>query len=248
MKVKMSTLFLKYGLLPILLTALSSAAALKPVPYSPSLVPGSLCIVEVQSLHPTQFAVGYQEIEQRSKKVIKKNSEGLEKYLQKHIGKIVVSPDGKPYLIDRHHLACIMARTGRSTVIYATVEANFSGKTSDDFWKEMISRKWTYLYDENGKGPLSPHSLPATIKDLKDDPYRSLAWEVRERGGFSESDEPFSEFQWANYFRKKIKLNPDSNMDQIIGKAITLSHAPEAHALPGYLKSGEIQKTGSNQD
>lgn len=248
MKVKADTLFLRYGLIPILLAALSCAAALKPVAYSPSLVQGSLCVVEVKSLHPTQFAVGFREIEKRSKKVIKKSRDGLEKYLQEHIGKIVVAPDGKPYLIDRHHLACIMVRTGRSAVIYATVEANFRGKTSDDFWKEMISRKWTYLYDEKGNGPLSPNLLPATIKELKDDPYRSLAWEVRERGGFSESDEPFSEFQWANYFRSTVKLNPDSDMEQIIQKAMILSHAPGARALPGYIKPGEIQKTKNKQE
>lgn len=241
MKVKAGNLFCWYGLLPILLTALFCTAGWKPTIYSPALSQGSLCVVEVQSLRPTQFAVGYREIKKRSKKLMKKNSAGLENYLRQHIGKIVVAPDGKPYLIDRHHLACIMERTGRSAVIYATVEANFNGMTFDDFWSEMIRRKWAYLYDEKGNGPLSPYSLPTKIEGLKDDPFRSLAWEVRERGGFSKSDDPFSEFQWANYFRSTINLNPDCDMELIIQKAISLCHATEACALPGYFKKDEIQ-------
>lgn len=211
------------------------------IPYSSTLPAGAQCFVEVRSLHPTQFAVGYREIDRRSEKVIDKNGDKLLKYMMKHVGKIVVGPDGTPYIIDRHHLACIMARTGKSKTIFAVVEANFSKLPVDSFWNELVKRKWAYLYDENGRGPLDPKLLPKTIKDLKDDPFRSLAWEVRERGGFKKTDNPFAEFQWANFFRKRLPgNNANENMNQLIDEAMKLCHTSSACKLPGYSKVDEI--------
>jgi hypothetical protein len=210
------------------------------VPYSSSLQTGAQCYVEVKSLHPTQFAVGYWEIDKRSEKVINKNGDKLLKYMMNHVGKIVVGPDGEPYIIDRHHLACIMTRTGKSRTIYAVVEANFSKLPVDSFWNELVKRKWAYLYDENGRGPLDPKLLPQTIKDLKDDPYRSLAWEVRERGGFKKTENPFAEFQWANFFRKKFPVNEaNEKMNQLIDEAMKICHNQAAGKLPGFSKAEE---------
>lgn len=207
------------------------------VPYSPSLPAGSKCEIKIKSLHPTQFAVGYWEIDKRSEKVLVKSGEKLEKYLQEHVGKIVIGPGGEPYIIDRHHLACIMQRTGKSTTIYATVEANFRSATIDSFWSELINRKWVYLYDENGKGPLDPKVLPGKIEDLKNDPYRSIAWEVRELGGFHKTDDPFAEFQWANFFRSRIAASRlSTNMQQLVQDAMQLCHSSDASKLPGYYK------------
>ncbi len=47
------------------------------------------------------------------------------------------------------------------------------------------------------------------IKDLAFDPYRSLAWIVRDRHGYLKTDAPFSEFKWANFFRNCILLDQD---------------------------------------
>lgn len=211
------------------------------VPYFSSLQTGAMCTVEVQTLHPTQFAVGFWEINKRAEKVKAKSDDKLEKYLQNHIGKIVIGPGGEPYIIDRHHLACIMEKTGRKSTIYATVEANFKQLPADSFWIELIKRKWAYLYDEKGKGPLDPHLLPKKISDLKNDPFRSLAWAVRERGGYAKSDDPFAEFQWAEFFRSKLtSTNADTDMERLIVEAMQLCHTPEASKLPGFLKSNEI--------
>ncbi len=207
------------------------------VPYSSSLPAGAQCIVDIRDLHPTQFAVGYWEIDRRAEKVINKSGKKLEKYLEEHVGKIVVGPGGEPYIVDRHHLACIMLRTGKSTTIPATVEANFTTVTVDRFWEEMIAHKWAYLYDGHGKGPLDPRQLPKKLKDLEDDPFRSLAWAVRERDGYHKSEEPFAEFQWANFFRAKLAFaNANSNMEQLIREALKLCHEPSAAGLPGYFK------------
>lgn len=214
------------------------------LPYSPSMPAGAECIVDVKLLHPTQFAVGYWEIDRRSEKVADKSGKKLLKYREDHVGKIVVGPAGEPFIIDRHHMACIMQRTGKSPTILAIVEANFKTMPVDSFWKEMIARKWAYLYDENGKGPLDPKLLPKKIKDLKDDPFRSLAWAVREREGFSKTEEPFAEFQWADFFRGKIPADSaNTHMEQLIQDALKLCHTPPAQGLPGFIAESKKQET-----
>jgi hypothetical protein len=206
------------------------------VPYAPSLSAGAQCIVEVAMLHPTQFAVGYWEIDRRAEKVSNKSGKKLLKYMEEHVGKIVVGPAGEPYIIDRHHLACIMQRTGKSPTIFAIVEANFMAMNEESFWKELIARKWTYLYDENGKGPLDWKLLPKHIKDLRDDPFRSLAWSIRELGGFEKTSEPFAEFQWADFFRSKLPAdNANGKMEQLTEEALKLCHTPGARGLPGFV-------------
>jgi hypothetical protein len=202
-----------------------------------------MCVIDVRILHPTQFAVGYWEIERRAEKVMGKDAKKIEKYLKEHVGKVVIGPGGIPYIIDRHHLACIMLKTTKSLTIYATISANFSTMSIDNFWEEMITRKWAYLYDEKGNGPLDPQLLPKSLKDLKDDPFRSLAWAVRERDGFRVSTDPFAEFQWANFFRTKFNVSDAKvNIVPFIQKALKLCHTSAASGLPGYFEVTEIQK------
>ncbi len=241
--------FLGRGLGPWLLAFLLIAAAVPAcisggwIPYSSSLDSGAQCIVHVSALHPTQFAVGYWEIDERAQKVNKKDGKKLAKYMEEHVGKIVVGPGGEPYIFDRHHMACIMQRTGKSPTIFAVVEANFKSLPVDSFWKVMVARKWAYLYDSKGIGPLDPSRLPKKIQDLQDDPFRSLAWAVRERGGYNQSAEPFAEFQWANFFRTKFTSDKaNENMERLIKDALKLCHAAYARGLPGYIADSGVEK------
>ncbi len=41
--------------------------------------------------------------------------------------------------------------------------------------------------------------LPKTVAKLVDDPFRSLAGELRRAGGYAKDAEPFSEFLWADF-------------------------------------------------
>jgi len=44
---------------------------------------------------------------------------------------------------------------------------------------------------------------------MKFDPYRSLAWIMREHHGYLKSNAPFSEFRWADFFRKRVLVDKD---------------------------------------
>lgn len=40
-----------------------------------------------------------------------------------------------------------------------------------------------------------------------DDPFRSLAWMVRNNGGYGHVDTDYADFMWANFLRNNIHLN-----------------------------------------
>lgn len=122
----------------------------------------------------------------------------------------------------------------------------------------MHEQNWVYLFDGFGGGPRPPATLPAHIKDLVFDPYRSLAWIIREHHGYLKNDAPFSEFKWANFFRSRILLDQDilagkhtfdefafevdpqgtlaltDDGREVIDEALFLAASPEARGLPGF--------------
>ena len=58
------------------------------------------------------------------------------------------------------------------------------------------------------------------MTDLKDDPFRSLAGELRRAGGFAKDTTPFSEFLWADFLRRKMsRKSVEDNFDKAIEKA-----------------------------
>ena len=94
------------------------------------------------------------------------------------------------------------------------------------------------------------------MKDLANDPYRSLAWKVRTRYGYGKSLHAFAEFLWADFFRIRIVIDswilkdkireedvlisnlPAEHKKEIIDEAMQLARSPEAAGMPGYLGPG----------
>ncbi len=48
-------------------------------------------------------------------------------------------------------------------------------------------------------------TFPSSIGKLVDDPYRSLAGNLRHVGGYAKDMTLFSEFLWADFLRQRIK-------------------------------------------
>jgi len=206
------------------------------VPYDPALPAGTLCSVEIAKVRPTQFAVGKWEVDRRAEHIARLKPQKLQAYLEEHRASIVIGPQGVPYLTDGHHLCGALLKSKVRSTVDAKVAANLSHLTPEAFWTVMKGKGWAYLYDENGRGPLEPDRLPKTVADLADDPYRSLAWAVRERGGWEKSLSSFAEFQWAIFFRSRIKIeNRPGGFEKAVEEALKISHTPEAKDLPGYV-------------
>lgn len=196
---------------------------------------GTHCWAEIADVHPTQFAVGYREVQRKIEKLSEYDDADLREYLKSHAAPAVFGPKGEIFLVDHHHLAFALLKIDESE-IRIEILAKWMDLNDSEFWARMKRKRWTYLYDENGQGPLSPSKLPLRINRLTDDPYRSLAGAVREAGGFEKSEVPFAEFVWAQFFRSRIDLGQtEREYRAAIRQATSLAQSRAARGLPGYI-------------
>jgi len=226
---------------------------------------GQFYRLPVDDLRPTQFATGKGEVLTRAARMRKKyqhDPDTLRDYLRVRPVPVILRA-GSCYLVDHHHLVrglyeALHEEVGKGLTVYVEVLANYGAISTAHFWKQMFKSNWVYLFDRAGGGPQRPEDLPAHIKELGFDPYRSLAWIVREHHGYFKNDAPFSEFKWANFFRTNILLDQDilagthtfddfafevdkygklvlsDDGEEIIHDAISLALGPDARGLPGY--------------
>jgi hypothetical protein len=209
---------------------------------------GDVCICELAELHPTQAAVGMAEVQIRAEKLRKEMQSRSEQeflaHLRKHdrVEPVVVGPSGVLYITDHHHLARALYELGQTTT-YCKVLDNLSTSNLDAFWKHLKDNNEIYLRDRGEV--ITPSQLPALVKNLHDDPFRSLAGAIREACGISkeESHSPetnYLEFEWADYLRENwsktgIPIDEiNANFDGATKAALQLATRREAIALPGY--------------
>jgi hypothetical protein len=155
-----------------------------------------------------------------------------EEFLGKHMIPVIHGPKDQYYIIDHHHLARALHDEGVEHVA-VTVVANLSKLDSDSFWYVMDHHDWTHPFAEGRRRSYS--DLPKSVDKLIDDPFRSLAGELRRAGGFAKDTKPFSEFLWANFLRTRMKRKDvEADFDRAIKKALELARSEDASYLPGW--------------
>lgn len=189
----------------------------------------------ILDLRPTQFVLGMKEIDAKITKMRAFSKKELQEYCDDHTIPVVLGPHKETYLIDHHHFARVCYEEKISAYSTKLVK-DLSDKSEKDFWNHMIREGWTYLYDQFGMGPHSPLALPADVRCMADDPYRSLAWALVDNGTIKKQTILFFEFQWAAFFRRNldISLHSKSDFKAAIAKAKQLAHSKDAKGLPGY--------------
>ena len=162
--------------------------------------------VPILSLRPTQMTVGMREVKEKRKRLreyLKEHSKKKQgEFLGRHMIPVVLGTDKQHYVIDHHHLARALHDEGVENAI-VTVVADLTMVDHDAFWGVMDNKRWVYPYDAKGERRHFK-DLPKSVTDLKDDPFRSLAGELRRVGGFAKDTTPFSEFLWADFLRRKM--------------------------------------------
>jgi hypothetical protein len=222
---------------------------------------GGPCLCDLTALWPLQGAVGMKEVDYKAAQI--EASKNPEKQCQKLVKKainVVVGPGPRLFVTDHHHGALAWwkvkserrepALIGVCEIVNAEKGLPLTFASEDEFWRIMGEKRLVRPYDEKGVKLASPSALPHTLDALPDDPYRSLAWLVRESGGFcTDGPDPnvqkeFLEFQWADFFReKKVPVervqiwDPKGKVDPVVRDADALAHSPEAADLPGYKKA-----------
>src|SRR5450755_735933 len=189
--------------------------------------------VDIADLRPTQITVGMREVKAKQKGWREKKGKKGGEFLGKHMIPVILGPNDRHYVIDHHHLARALHEEGVKNVLVKVV-ANLSMVDRDTFWTFLDNRNWMHPFDDKG---LRRHykDIPKSVRDLVDDPFRSLAGELRRAGGFAKDTTPFSEFLWADFLRRRIKRKlVESDFEKAIQKALRLAKSSEADFLPGW--------------
>jgi hypothetical protein len=153
--------------------------------------------------------------------------------LGKHMIPVVLGPDERHYVVDHHHLARALHDEGVKDIL-VTVIADLTMVDRDAFWSVMDHKRWAYPYDAKG-ARRHFRDIPKTVEGLKDDPFRSLAGELRRAGGFAKDTTPFSEFLWADFLRQRIsRKSVEDNFAKALEKGLALVKGHDAVYLPGW--------------
>ena len=189
--------------------------------------------VNIGDLRPTQITVGMREVEVKRKRWREKGSKKELKFLEDHMIPVILGPKERHYVIDHHHLARALHEEGRKDVL-VTVVANLSKIEKDAFWVFLDNRSWLHPFDEHGRRR-EYSDIPSSVSDLVDDPYRSLAGELRRIGGFAKDTTPFSEFLWADFLRRRVKRKlVEEDFGRALEKSMELAKSLDADYLPGW--------------
>ncbi|MBR2119797.1 MAG: ParB-like protein [Pseudomonadota bacterium] len=189
--------------------------------------------VPILSLRPTQMTVGMKEVGEKRKRWRTHKSKKRAKLLGEHMIPVVVGPDKRNYVIDHHHLARALHEEGERDVLVSVV-ADLTMVDQKAFWIVLDNHRWVYPYD--AKGVRRDYAdLPKDVTGLKDDPFRSLAGELRRAGGFAKDTTPFSEFLWADFLRRRMsRKTVDKDFAKAIEQALSLGKSKDAIYLPGW--------------
>jgi hypothetical protein len=189
--------------------------------------------VSIDSLRPTQITVGMREVVEKRKRWREHKAKKKSEFLGSHMIPVILGPKDRHYVIDHHHLARALLDEGQTEVVTSVV-ADLRGLDRDAFWVVLDNRGWCHPYDQDGVRR-GFDDIPDAIADLRDDPYRSLAGELRRLGGFSKETVPFSEFLWADFFRRRLKRKAiEGDFESALEKALRLAKGQEASYLPGW--------------
>jgi hypothetical protein len=193
----------------------------------------TLTTVAITDLRPTQITVGMREVMAKRKRWRDTDAKKGDKFLGKHMIPVVRGPKRRNYVIDHHHLALALHDEGVKQVA-VTVIADLSQLDGDTFWTFMDNRSWMHPFDTKG---LRRHykDIPKSVTGLVDDPFRSLAGELRRAGGFAKDTTPFSEFLWADFLRRRMKRKAvDHDFERAVERALELAKSKDADYLPGW--------------
>jgi hypothetical protein len=187
----------------------------------------------IKELHPTQITVGMREVGQKRKRWRSDGKKKRAKLLGRHLVPMMLGPKDRYYVVDHHHLARALHDEGVKDVLVTVLE-NLSGHSAEAFWSVLDNRSWTHPYDEKGRRQ-TYDAIPRSVRDLIDDPFRSLASELHRVGGFAKQTIPFSEFLWADFLRRQIARKlVENDFSRAMEEALELAKRPPADYLPGW--------------
>jgi hypothetical protein len=193
---------------------------------------------KLAKLRPTQMTLGYAEVAHKRKEWRKLGAKAARQFLRDHRFPAIRGPKGRLYITDHHHLGRALQQEKIASVMVAVL-ADLSDLDRGEFWVLMDYQQWAHPYDAEGRRR-DFSAIPKSLKLLPDDPFRSLAAEVRRDQDYPKDETPFAEFLWADFFRRRI---PASTLrrepKRALKRAQRLARTLEAAHLPGWSGIGK---------
>jgi hypothetical protein len=189
--------------------------------------------VAIKALRPTQITVGFREVREKRRQWREQAGDKGSEFLGRHMIPVVWGPKGQHYIVDHHHLCRALHEEGVEHIL-VNVVADLRTLKRREFWIFLDNRDWRHPYDAEG-ARRDFDAVPGSVAAMRDDPYRSLAGELRRAGGYAKDITPFSEFIWADFLRRRVKpkLVAD-NFPAALTKALKLAKDEAANYLPGW--------------
>lgn len=189
--------------------------------------------IPIKSLRPTQITVGFREVAEKRRQWREHAGDKGSEFLGKHMIPVVWGPKGRHYVVDHHHLCRALLEEGVADIL-VNVIADLRSLKKPEFWIYLDNRDWCHAYDGAGRRR-DFADIPESLAGLTDDPYRSLAGELRRAGGYAKDITPFSEFIWADFLRRRVKRKLlETNFSAALTQALQLAKAAPASYLPGW--------------
>jgi hypothetical protein len=209
--------------------------------------PRGKAVAELARLRPTQLTLGYfyvcHKMEVTQRHADPQDCAALRRFMRRHRIKTVAGPGGALYVIDHHHWARAWLDLGYEMAPVRVLH-DFSHLGAPAFWKRMRRLGHVHPYDERGKR-LGPQALPATVRGMRDDPYRSLAAFAREAGAYRKPGSAYGELCWAGFLRERVEqdLASIAGFGLALTESIRLACSARARRLPGYCGGPVAGKT-----
>ena len=189
--------------------------------------------ITIETLRPTQITVGMREVQAKQKSWQQQAPKKRAEFLGRHMIPVIRGPKDRLYVLDHHHLSLALHNEGVENVLVSAV-VDLRTLSKDEFWVYLDNRCWAHPYDASGRRR-DFDDIPGKISGLKDDPFRSVAGELRRIGGFAKDITPFSEFLWADFMRRRISRSlAEDDFAKALKQAMKLAKSEEASYLPGW--------------
>ena len=187
----------------------------------------------IADMRPTQLTLGLAEVEERAAKIAAMTPADRDAHLERKPIPHVLGPGKKIYIVDHHHLARALWSLKIPEAVLGERVADWSGLEPKAFWRMMESKGYCWPIDADGnRRPYA--AIPASIGDLTDNVWRTLARRVR-GAAFENLDTPFQEFMWGDYFRTFMTQRLiELEFELAVELATKLARLSEAQDLPGF--------------
>lgn len=195
---------------------------------------------KILDLKPMQIPAGMIEVQSKADDLRALKKKEAEDWLRERSVPIIEDYKGRKRPVDHHHEARAAWEVGIEEIythryLDDELHARLKALPRDKFYAVTRAMGLFYDRDQFGVGPHDPNHLPEDVRSMADDPFRSIAWQVRKRGGYEKTSIPFAEFQWAAYFREHVKTYPTrADFETAVGEALKIAHDAAARDLPGW--------------